>query len=142
MISYDEAGVPTAELKSAWSDSYPLGQTSLPSVELKDVAEDEVLNIAYELSHELGKCKVKQDVVTPILESVVMDDLFYTQASIKASFGDRTPLGDLVSWLTACAARDGAGHKFPFDREQWREGGRLTCKLHLPPVSHTDADCW
>ncbi len=48
--------------------------------------------------------------MTPILKSVVMDDLFYTQASNGASVGDRTPLGDLVSWLTTCAARDCAGH--------------------------------
>ena len=64
---------------------------------------NEILDVASELSDELGKCRVKQEVVVPVLESVVVDDLFYTQRSIKPFFGDGTPLADLVSWLDAVA---------------------------------------
>jgi hypothetical protein len=84
---------------------------------------NEILDIASELSDELGKCRMKQEVVVPVLETVDADDLFFTQNSIKSSFGDETPLGDLVSWLDAAAGRDGSGRDFPFDLEKWRDRG-------------------
>ena len=70
---------------------------------------NEILDVASELSNELGKCRVKQEVVVPVLESVVVDNLFYTQRSIKPFLGDGTPLADLVSWRDAAAARGGSG---------------------------------
>ena len=89
----------------------------------EQISLSDLLDVASELSKELGKFKIKQEIIEPVLEDVIVDDLFYTQRSIKASFGYGAPLKDLVSWLNEAAEGDGSGHDFPFDLEQWREGG-------------------